>query len=63
LEKRHARWGNLAIFYKDFGYATRLVRLGSVESGLKELATLSKGATVVLERVEKKRRSLGLQGQ
>jgi hypothetical protein len=28
----YAPWGNLAIFYKDFGYSRGLVRLGRIES-------------------------------
>jgi hypothetical protein len=30
----YAPWGNLAIFYRDFGYARGLVSLGKIESGL-----------------------------
>jgi hypothetical protein len=30
----YAPWGNIAIFYKDFGYARGLVKLGRIESGL-----------------------------
>lgn len=48
----YAPWGNLAIFYKDFGYAKGLVSLGVVERGLKELATLSGSSTVVIDRIE-----------
>jgi hypothetical protein len=33
-----APWGNLALFYRDFGYARGLVRLGRVESGVEGLA-------------------------
>jgi hypothetical protein len=29
----YAPWGNLAIFYKDFGYSAGLVKLGRIESG------------------------------
>jgi hypothetical protein len=28
----YAPWGNLAIFYKDFGYSRGLVKLGTIES-------------------------------
>jgi hypothetical protein len=28
----YAPWGNLAIFYKDFGYSRGLVKLGAIES-------------------------------
>lgn len=50
----YAPWGNLAIFYKDFGYAKGLVSLGVVESGLKELAQLHGDVTVVIEKIDKK---------
>jgi len=46
----YSPWGNLAIFYKDFGYAQGLISLGSIESGLEDLAALAGDATVTLER-------------
>ena len=33
----YAPWGNLAIFYKDFGYSRGLVILGKIDSGLEAL--------------------------
>ena len=33
----YAPWGNLAIFYRDFGYATGLVKLGRFDSGIEAL--------------------------
>ncbi len=33
----YAPWGNLAIFYKDAGYADGLIKLGSIESGIRML--------------------------
>lgn len=30
----YAPWGNLAIFHKDFGYSTGLIRLGRITSGV-----------------------------
>ncbi|MBK7472515.1 MAG: hypothetical protein IPO58_15885 [Betaproteobacteria bacterium] len=33
----YAPWGNLAIFYKDAGYATGLVRLGRLDSGIERV--------------------------
>ena len=33
----YAPWGNLAIFYKDFGYASGLVKLGTIDSGIEAL--------------------------
>jgi hypothetical protein len=29
----YAPWGNLAIFYKNFGYSNGLIKLGHIESG------------------------------
>lgn len=46
----YAPWGNLAIFYRDFGFADGLVPLGVVESGLKELAACRGDVTVRIER-------------
>lgn len=33
----YAPWGNLAIFYKDFGYSAGLVKLGQIDSGMEAL--------------------------
>ena len=33
----YSPWGNLAIFYKDFGYSEGLVRLGRIDSGVTPL--------------------------
>jgi hypothetical protein len=33
----YAPWGNLTIFYKDFGYANGLIKLGSIDGGVEEL--------------------------
>ncbi len=46
----YAPWGNLAIFYKDFGYAKGLVSLGVIESGLADLAALDGDVTVTIKR-------------
>jgi len=32
-----APWGNLAIYYKDFGYARGLIKLGRIDSSLEAL--------------------------
>ena len=34
----YAPWGNLAIFYRDFGYSTGLVRLGTILADLEEFS-------------------------
>ena len=33
----YAPWGNLAIFYRDFGYASGLVVLGKIDAGVEAL--------------------------
>ncbi len=33
----YAPWGNLAIFYRDFGYAAGLVKLGHIDAGVEAL--------------------------
>jgi hypothetical protein len=33
----YAPWGNLAIFYRDFGYSKGLIKLGTIVSGLEAL--------------------------
>lgn len=33
----YAPWGNLAIFYRDFGYSSGLVILGKIDGGIEEL--------------------------
>ncbi|MGY5771020.1 cyclophilin-like fold protein [Vibrio antiquarius] len=30
----YAPWGNLVIFYKDFGYASGLIKLGQIDDGI-----------------------------
>lgn len=33
----YAPWGNLAIFYRDFGYSSGLVIIGKIDSGIEAL--------------------------
>ncbi len=33
----YAPWGNLALFYRDFGYSNGLIKLGTIESGIEVL--------------------------
>jgi hypothetical protein len=46
----YAPWGNLAIFYRDFGYSPGLVRLGRIDSGIEALAASSGEVTVTVSR-------------
>ena len=34
----YSPWGNLAIFYKDFGYSSGLIKLGKIDSGILALS-------------------------
>ncbi len=33
----YAPWGNLALFYRDFGYSNGLIKLGAIDSGIETL--------------------------
>ena len=46
----YAPWGNLAIFYRDFGYSRGLVSLGRLEGSAEPLAKLD-GARVRIELI------------
>jgi hypothetical protein len=48
----YAPWGNLAIFYKDFGYSRGLIGLGRIDSGIEAL-NVSGSLKVTIERVRK----------
>lgn len=48
----YAPWGNLAIFYKPFGYSEGLVTLGRIESGLDALMRLKHDVTITMERID-----------
>ena len=48
----YSPWGNLAIFYNDFGYAGGLVILGTIESGTEKLGEIDGDFTVEIERIE-----------
>ncbi len=48
----YAPWGNLAIFYKDFGYSRGLIQLGQIDSGIEALNSPGP-LKVTIEPVEK----------
>ncbi len=47
----YAPWGNLAIFYKDFGYANGLIFLGKIEEGIEVLKSFS-SINVIIESLK-----------
>lgn len=46
----YAPWGNLAIFYRDFGYASGLVSMGKIDNGINNITNLS--GDVLFERID-----------
>jgi len=46
----YAPWGNLAIFYKDFGYSRGLVLLGRIDSSIEAFRVAGR-PKVTIERV------------
>lgn len=48
----YAPWGNLAIYYEDFGYSSGLVPLGHIESGIEKLKTFNRDFTATIERMD-----------
>jgi hypothetical protein len=47
----YSPWGNLAIFYRDFGYANGLIILGKIKSGIEKLASIRGDFTVTIEKI------------
>ncbi len=47
----YAPWGNLALFYRDAGFATGLIRLGRIEGSIAPLAH-GGALSVRIERIE-----------
>ena len=48
----YAPWGNLAFFYRDFGYSTGLIQLGRIDSGI-QMLSVAGPLKVTIERIEK----------
>jgi hypothetical protein len=48
----YAPWGNLAIFYKDFGYSRGLIQLGRIDFGIDALSVAG-SVKVTIERMGK----------
>jgi hypothetical protein len=48
----YAPWGNLAIFYKDFGYSNGLIKLGKIQSGVEKLESMNGNFTVQIEKID-----------
>jgi hypothetical protein len=48
----YSPWGNLAIFYKDFGYSKGLIKLGSIDGGIEKLAGMQGDFEAVFELMD-----------
>lgn len=48
----YSPWGNIAIFYRDFGYAAGLVPLGSIDANVDYLAKIKGKKSVRIEVVK-----------
>ena len=48
----YAPWGNLAIFYRDFGYSPGLVPLGRIDAATTTALAAKGSVQVTLERAE-----------
>lgn len=48
----YAPWGNLAVYYKDFGYSSGLISLGVIEAGIENLTRTQGNYEVLIEIVE-----------
>ncbi len=48
----YAPWGNVAVFYKDAGYAKGLIQLGKLDGGIEKLAGRKSDFDVVIEAID-----------
>jgi hypothetical protein len=48
----YSPWGNLAIFYKDFGYSNGLIKLGSFDGGIEKLGSVKGDFEAVFELID-----------
>lgn len=48
----YAPWGNLSIFYRDFGYSDDLISLGHIDSDIDMISNLNDDFTVILDKAD-----------
>jgi hypothetical protein len=53
----YAPWGNLAIFYKGFGYSSGLVGLGKIDTNIKALKVAG-SAQITIEQIESNQKQM-----
>lgn len=47
----YSPWGNIAIYYKDAGYANGVIKLGKIESGIEKLGNANGDVSVKIEKI------------
>nr|WP_263326916.1 cyclophilin-like fold protein [Neobacillus sp. Marseille-Q6967] len=47
----YSPWGNLVIYYKDFGYSNGLIKLGKIESGIEKFENIPGDIPVTIEKI------------
>jgi hypothetical protein len=48
----YSPWGNVAVFYKDAGYAKGLIHLGRIDGGIEKLANKKGDFDVLIETID-----------
>ena len=48
----YAPWGNLSVFYRDYGYSESLIKLGHVDSGMDKSSGMSGDFSATLEKAK-----------
>nr|WP_321453991.1 cyclophilin-like fold protein [uncultured Carboxylicivirga sp.] len=48
----YSPWGNLAIFYKSFGYAQGLINLGKIDGDMKQFASACEKGEATFELID-----------
>jgi hypothetical protein len=48
----YAPWGNLAIYYRDFGYSNGLIKLGKIDSGVEKLESIKGNIKVQIVKAD-----------
>jgi hypothetical protein len=48
----YSPWGNLAIFYRDFGFANGLIKLGKIDFDIEKLSSIKSNFTITIENID-----------
>jgi hypothetical protein len=47
----YSPWGNIIIYYRDFGYSNGLIKLGKIESGVEKFESIPDNIPVTIEKI------------